>query len=108
MEDYQFFHWDWVRVVVVYSLIVLTVSTAILIPALRLLNSQKLDRLPIWLRWVLVIPTAFIVGTVAELVPRFLFSLVEITINHELTFRPGFDSLTWQAYAPLFLSSAVS
>jgi hypothetical protein len=80
----------------------LTVSTAILIPALRLLNPQKLDRLPIWLRWVLVMPTAFIVGTVAELVPRFLFSLIEITINHELTFRPGFDSLTWQAYAPLF------
>ena len=102
MENYQFFQWDLVRATFVSSLMVLTVSSAILIPTLRLLNAQKLDRLPIWLRWVLVIPTAIVVGTVAELVPRFLFSLIEITVNHELTFRPGFDSLTWQAYSPLF------
>jgi hypothetical protein len=102
MEDYQFFDWQWVKAVVFYSVNVFAASSAILGPALSWLDSQKLNRLPTWLRWALVIPTALVVGTVAEMLPRFLFSPIEIAVNHRLTFRPGFDSLTWQAYAPLF------
>src|SRR5216683_4009584 len=30
-----------------------------------------------------------------------LFALLEISVNHELLFRPGFDFLIWQLWAPL-------
>ena len=102
MEDYLIFNWDWVRVVMVYSLAVFAVSSAILIPSLKLFNLKGLERLPTWLRWVLVLPTAFLVGQIAETVPRLLFAAIEITINHHLTFEPGFACLVWQAYYPLF------
>ena len=36
------------------------------------------------------------------MLPRFFFALYEVSINHTLTFKPGFDSLVWAAYAPLF------
>jgi hypothetical protein len=102
MENNLPFNWDWVRVIVVYSLIVLAVSSAILIPSLKLLNLQKLGRLPTWLRWVLVLPTAFLVGYISETIPRILFATIEIAINHQLTFKPGVDCLIWQAYSPVF------
>jgi hypothetical protein len=102
MENNLPFNWDWVRVVVVYSLTVFAVSSAILIPSLKLLNLPKLGRLPTWLRWVLVLPTAFLVGYISEIIPRILFATIEIAINHQLTFKPGVDCLIWQAYSPVF------
>ena len=102
MENNLPFNWDWVRVVVVYSLIVFAVSGAILIAALKLLNLPKLGRLPTWLRWVLVLPTAFLVGYISETIPRILFATIEIAMNHQLTFKPGVDCLIWQAYSPIF------
>jgi hypothetical protein len=102
MENHLQFNWDWVRVVVVYSLIVFTVSSAILIPSLKLLDLPKLGRLPTWLRWVLVLPMAFLIGYISETIPRLLFATIEIAINHQLTFKPGVDCLIWQAYAPVF------
>ena len=102
MEDYLPFNWDWVRVVVVYSLTVFACATAILIPLLKLLRSPRLDRLPTWLRWVLVFPTAFLVGQISETLSQILFVAIEVTINHHLTFKPGFECLTWQAFSPIF------
>ena len=102
MENNLPFNWDWVRVVVVYSLIVFAVSGAILIAALKLLNLPKLGRLPTWLCWVLVLPTAFLVGYISETIPRILFATIEIAMNHQLTFKPGVDCLIWQAYSPIF------
>jgi hypothetical protein len=102
MENILPFSWDWVRVVVVYSLIVFAVSSAILIPSLKLLNLTKLSCLPTWLRWVLVLPTAFLVGYISETIPRILFATIEIAINRQLTFKPGVDYLIWQAYSPIF------
>jgi hypothetical protein len=102
MEDNLPFSWDWVRVVVVYSLTVFAASSAILIPSLKCLNSPKLGSLPTWLRWVLVPLTAFLVAYVSETIPRILFATIEIAINHQLTFKPGVDCLIWQAYSPIF------
>jgi len=102
MENNLPFNWDWVRVVVVYSLTVFAVSSAILIPSLKLLNSPKLGRLPTWLRWVMVLPTAFLVGQISETISQILFATIEIAINHQLTFKPGVDCLIWQAYSPIF------
>ena len=102
MDNYQIFQWDWVRVVLVWSMIIFAVSTPILVFGIKLVKPQALGRLSNRLRWVLVIPFAFVLGTVAELLPRFLFAIYEISINHTLTFKPGFDSLVWAAYAPLF------
>jgi hypothetical protein len=102
MEDYLPLNWDWVRVVVVYSLTVFAVSSGILVPSLKLLNSPRLSRLPTWLRWALVLPMAFLVGQISETIPRILFATIEVAINHHLTFRPGVDCLIWQAYSPIF------
>jgi hypothetical protein len=71
-------------------------------PIEKLIDPRRLDRLPPWSRWLLVLPTAFASGFVAEIVPRMLFALLEIAVNHELLFRPGFDFLIWQLWAPLF------
>jgi hypothetical protein len=62
----------------------------------RLLNPRRLAKLPDWLRWVLVIPTALVVGTVAEMVAEMAFRTVEVIENHHLTFKPGVDYLIWQ------------
>jgi len=102
MENNLPFNWDWLRVVLVYSLTVFAVSSAILIPSLKCLNSPKLGSLPTWLRWVLVLPTAFLVGYISETIPRILFATIEIAINYQLTFKPGVDCLIWQAYSPVF------
>ena len=102
MENSLPFTWDWIRVVVVYGLTIFIVSTVILIPILKLLNSPKIERLSTWFRWLLVIPIAFLMGYISEIIPRLLFATIEIAINHHLTFRPGVDCLIWQAYAPIF------
>lgn len=104
MENNLPFNWDWVRVVVIYSLIICAVSSAILIPSLKCLNLSKLGSLPTWLRWVLVLPTAFLVGYISETIPRILFATIEIAVNHQLTFKPGVDYLIWQAYSPVFFA----
>jgi len=94
--------WDWIRAVLVSTLVILTISSGIIMPLERLFEQRKLERLPAWSRWLLVLPTAFVSGYVAEVVPRLLFSVMEIVLNHELLFRPGFDALVWQLWAPLF------
>jgi len=62
----------------------------------KLLDPGRLAKLPNWLRWGLVIPTAFAVGTVAEMVAEMAFRTIEVIENHHLTFKPGVDYLIWQ------------
>jgi len=62
----------------------------------KLLNPGRLAKLSNWLRWLLVIPTALVVGTVAEMVAEMAFRTVEVIENHHLTFKPGVDYLIWQ------------
>ncbi len=94
--------WDWIKAVVVSTFVILMIASGIMMPLERLFEPRKLDRLPAWSRWLLVLPTAFVSGFVAEIVPRMLFALMEIIVSHELLFRPGFDFLIWQLWAPLF------
>ncbi len=94
--------WDWIRAVVVSTFVILIITSSILMPLEKLLEPRRLDRLPPWSRWFLVLPTAFASGFVAEIVPRMFFAVLEIVVNHELMFRPGFDFLIWQLWAPLF------
>jgi hypothetical protein len=94
--------WDWIKAVVVSTFVILMITSGIMMPLEKMLEPRKLDRLPLWSRWLLVLPTAFASGFVAEIVPRMLFALMEIIVNHELLFRPGFDFLIWQLWAPLF------
>ena len=102
MEDYLVFSWDWVRVVMVYSLSICAVSTIIVIFALKLLTPLKLKCIPTWLRWVLILPAAFLTGQLSETISQILFATIEVATNHHLTFKPGFEYLTWQAYSPIF------
>jgi hypothetical protein len=96
------FDWDWVRVVTVYSIIIFAISTPIIFRLLKLLNLPRVTRLATWSRWVLVLPMAFLFAYISETIPRILFAIIEIAINHQLTFRPGVDCLIWQAYSPIF------
>ncbi len=93
--------WAWIKVVLISSAAILMVTSAIMIPLSKLIEPHKLARIPTWLRWVLVLPTAFLVGLVGEVVPRMLFGAMEVVVNHHLLFRPGFDSLIWQLWSPL-------
>lgn len=34
--------------------------------------------------------------------PTDIVAIIEIAINHQLTFKPGVDCLIWQAYSPVF------
>lgn len=94
--------WDWLKAVIFSTLVILVIAGGIMMPVEKLLEPRKLDRLPDWSRWLLVLPTAFASGLLAEVVPRMLFALMEIIVNHELLFRPGFDFVIWQLWAPLF------
>ncbi len=102
MADYQYFSSSWLVRVIVFGLFTLSITTLALVPLLKNLSHPRILRMPVWLRWALLVPVAFTVSTVAEIIPKFLFSLYEVSINHTLTFRPGIDSLIWSAYAPLF------
>ncbi len=93
--------WDWIRAVVGSSFVILMITSGIMLPLERLFEPRKLGRLPAWSRWLLVLPAAFLSGLIAEVVPRMLFALMEIIVNHELLFRPGFDFLIWQLWGPL-------
>ena len=94
--------WGWITAVLVSTVVILPIASGVMMPLEKLLNPRRLDRLPPWSRWLLVIPAAFASGFAAEIVPRVLFALLEIIVNHELLFRPGFDILIWQLWAPLF------
>jgi hypothetical protein len=92
---------DWIRAVVVSTFVILFITSGIMMPIEKLIDPRRLDRLPPWSRWVLVLPTAFASGLIAEMIPRMLFAVMEMSVNHELLFRPGFDFVIWQLWAPL-------
>lgn len=98
--DTQPITWLWIEIVLFSSVIILIVTTGILFLASRLIPQHKLDGLPTWLRWVLFLPAAFLLAFLAEMIPRMLFAIVEVSLNHQLSFRPGFDFLVWQLWAP--------
>jgi len=95
------FTWNWVIVVLVHSVPIYVVSCIIVIYILKVLIRQttKINKL---LRWILVLPTAFLTGQIIESICQILFASYEIFINHKLTFKPGFEVLTWQALSPIF------
>jgi hypothetical protein len=108
-SEVQTLSWDWIKAVLVSALAVLSISGGILIPLSKLTDEERLNRLPHWLRWLLVLPIAIVMGLVAEVVPRFVFAIGEAIVNHHLLFKPGVDSLIWQLWAPLwFVASGVS
>ena len=100
--EFQAPSWDWIRAVALSSLVVLTVAGAIMTPLSRFTEPKRLNRLPAWLRWTLVLPGVFVAAYIAETLPRLLFALIEIAVNHQLLFRPGVDSVIWQFWSPLF------
>jgi hypothetical protein len=59
---------------------------------------------------LLVLPSAFIAGSVGESVSRLIFALLlEIPLSHRLPFSPGVEFLIWQLWAPLlFVACGVS
>jgi hypothetical protein len=58
--------------------------------------NQLILRLPHWLRWVLILPTAFLADLVAQVIYRLLFWLVPFSF-----IRPYTDELAWRFFAPL-------
>jgi hypothetical protein len=101
--------WAWVKAVLVSAFVVLIISSGILIPASKLFDQDRLSRLPSWLRWILVLPTAICMGLVGEMIPRLVFATGEILVNHNLLFKPGVDELIWAFWAPLlFVAGGVT
>lgn len=94
--------WHWLEPVLLSCLLFLTVAASILRLVLRRVSHLQLGRMPTWLRWAMVLPSAFVVSYLAEVLPRLMFTLLEISINHHLLYRPGFDEATWQAFTPVF------
>lgn len=94
--------WEWIKAVLISSAVILAISSAALYSIGRFFQKRiKLERLSTRTRWILVFPMALVAGLIGEMIPRILFSAVEVVLNHHLLFRPGFDSLVWQGYAPL-------
>lgn len=62
---------------------------------------QLIDRLilklPVWLRWLLVIPVAFGADLAAQSIYQVIFRLIAIG-----ALRPYTDELIWRFFAPLF------
>lgn len=96
--------WNWVKGVVVYSLVVLSISSAIVIYSSKTIYLKYIGRVPDWFRWVLVLPTAFILGQIFETASQIIFGFIEIALNHELTIKPGFECLTWQGFSPIYFT----
>ena len=71
-------------------------------PISKFFELPRLARLPNWMRWLFVVPFAFALSIVAEMLPRWLFVAYEVIINHELLYRPGFLEIVWQWWSPLF------
>ena len=67
---------------------------------LRPLRQRIVDRLPIVLRWLLLLPAAFLAGWVAEVVPRWPLMVLELLANRHLLIRSGVDFAIWQLFAP--------
>jgi hypothetical protein len=93
--------WDHARGAFAIIFLIILVASSILVPISKILEQKRLDRLPDWLRWLLVLPTALVVYTLAEVVARVLFAVLEIAVNHELVFKPHFDAIVWLTYEPL-------
>ncbi len=94
--------WEWIKAVLGSAVVVVVASGVAIAGVAKVLAPHRLKRLPGWLRWLLVVPAAFLVGLVAETTARIAFAGIELVANHELLFRPGVDSLVWQLWAPLF------
>lgn len=58
--------------------------------------NQLILRLPHWLRWVLVLPIAFLADLVAQVIYRLWFWFVPFQSIHPYT-----DELAWRFFAPL-------
>ena len=106
------FGWDtksieWAAGVLFCSLVALALTCGILMPLRKLLNEKRLCGIAGWVRWVLFIPAAIVLGWFVELVPRFLFNLAEIIINRQITLRSGFDEFMWQCWEPLLVVALV-
>jgi hypothetical protein len=99
--DLQQVSWEWIQAVLISSALILAITGGVFYLIVKLFDKVNLGRLSIWLRWILVLPIALIGGVIGEMIPRWLFATMEIIVNHNLSFRPGFDSLVWQGYAPL-------
>jgi len=108
-SDVQTMTWAWTGAVLASGVLVLGISGVVLIPVSELFDQDRLNRLPQWLRWLFVVPSAFLMSLIAEILPRVIFSALELIVNHRLLFKPGVDSLVWQFWAPLFfVTSGVS
>ena len=107
--DVDTLSWSWISTVFFATIVVLSISSGIFAPLAWLADDVRLNRIPNWLRWVLVLPIAFLVGYLAEVVPRLVFAAGELIVNHHLLFKPGVDSVAWQLWAPLlFVVAGVS
>src|SRR2546423_5837072 len=61
---------------------------------------QYLDKLilklPHWLRWILILPGAFLAELIAQVIYRLVFWVIPFTSIHSYT-----DELAWRFFAPL-------
>jgi hypothetical protein len=60
------------------------------------LLNRLILKLPQWLRWVLILPVAFLADLVAQVIFKLLFWAIPIPYIHPYT-----DELAWRFFAPL-------
>lgn len=53
-------------------------------------------KLPHWLRWILILPVAFLADLVAQIIYRLVFWIIPFAAIHPYT-----DELAWRFFAPL-------
>jgi hypothetical protein len=94
---------EWAGAVLFCSLVALALTCAVLMPLRKLLNEKRLCGIAGWVRWVLFVPGAMVLGWFVEVIPRFLFNLAEVIINRQITLRSGFDAFIWQCWEPLLV-----
>ena len=53
-------------------------------------------KLPHWLRWILILPVAFLADLIAQIIYRLVFWIIPFSSIHPYT-----DELAWRFFAPL-------
>ncbi len=101
MNELDPMSWTWISDVILIGFFVTGTSGALLLPLARFADSGGLDRLPNWLRWVLILPFAFVASLLVDSLSNILLAILEALVNYRFLFSPGVKMLIWQWWEPL-------
>jgi hypothetical protein len=80
--------WIWTKAVLISAFGILTATSGIMMPLGKAIRTRKAFSIGELVSLDAGLADSFPLGLIAEVVPRLLFALLEIIVNHELRFRP--------------------